>query len=278
MKPSSMQSCACSLDAGKSTTTLERARVIQQDLCQLSKRRDFRGLGPLEHCFESSPNLATGEVSKCKPARQGRGGARNSKSAVSYSISAPKIADLIAAECFAREIGLPFTRMITIHWKAAGAALADMRRATGRFLDLMSKAMGRHGIRTAWIWVHENGHGKGWHCHLLLHVPASFVPILKSLQMRWLRRITGNPYRKNVIYSKPIGGRLGLEKSNPTLWAINIEVALGYHLKGADPCAASEFGLERLEPGGRIMGKRCGSSQNIGTKARNMAKAGRASL
>jgi len=32
--------------------------------------------------------------------------------------------------------------------------------------------------------------------------------------------------------------------------------------------AASQFGLERLEPGGRIIGKRCGTSQNIGAKAR----------
>ena len=33
-----------------------------------------------------------------------------------------------------------------------------------------------------------------------------------------------------------------------------------YVLKGASPEAASQFGLERLEPGGRIIGKRCGTS------------------
>jgi len=55
---------------------------------------------------------------------------------------------------------------------------------------------------------------------------------------------------------------------NPDLHAINLEVALGYVLKGADPKAASQFGLERLEHGGRVIGKRCGTSQNIGAKAR----------
>jgi len=35
--------------------------------------------------------------------------------------------------------------------------------------------------------------------------------------------------------------------------------------------AASQFALERLEAGGRIIGKRCGTSQNIGAKARSRA-------
>jgi UDP-N-acetyl-D-mannosaminuronate dehydrogenase len=43
---------------------------------------------------------------------------------------------------------------------------------------------------------------------------------------------------------------------------------LGYVLKGASPEAASQFALKRLEPGGRVIGKRCGTSQNIGAKAR----------
>ena len=71
-----------------------------------------------------------------------------------------------------------------------------------------------------------------------------------------------------MIHSKPIGGRLGLEAGNPDLHEINLEAALAYVLKGASSEAASQFGLERLEPGGRIIGKRCGTSQNIGAKAR----------
>ncbi|MEQ1495160.1 MAG: hypothetical protein ABL912_05275 [Novosphingobium sp.] len=71
-----------------------------------------------------------------------------------------------------------------------------------------------------------------------------------------------------MIHSKPIGGRLGLEAGNPDLHAINLEAALAYFLKGAGREASSCFGLERLEPGGRVIGKRCGTSQNIGAKAR----------
>ena len=143
-----------------------------------------------------------------------------------------------------------------------------MVKATGRFVDLMAKALARHRSKTAWLWVHEGGDGKGGHCHLLAHVPAELVPIITALQLGWLRRITGQPYRARVIRSKPIGGRLGLEAGNPELHAINLDAALAYVLKGASPEAASQFGLERLEPGGRVIGKRCGTSQNIGAKAR----------
>jgi hypothetical protein len=178
------------------------------------------------------------------------------------------IGNLSAAERHADKIGLPFTRMISIHWERAGVPLAGMAKATGRFTDLMSKALARHGSGTAWLWTHENGDGKGGHCHLIAHVPADLVPVVTALQRGWLRRITGQPYRARVIRSKPIGGRLGLEVGNRDLHAINLEAALAYVLKGASPEAALRFALERLEPGGRVIGKRCGTSQNIGAKAR----------
>lgn len=200
-----------------------------------------------------------------------RGGARNRADRESHALTCAQIGNLRAAERHAEKIGLPFTRMISIHWEAAGVPLAGMATATGRFTDLMAKALARHGSGTAWLWTHESGDGKGGHCHLLAHVPGDLVSRLTALQRGWLRRITGQPYRARVIHSKPIGGRLGLEAGNPDLHAINLEAALAYVLKGACPEAAAQFGLARLEPGGRVIGKRCGTSQNIGAKAR-MAK------
>lgn len=198
----------------------------------------------------------------------GRGGARNRGDRESHALTAAQVANLKAAEGHARHIGLPFTRMISIHWGAAGIPLSGMAKATGRFTDLMAKALARHGSRTAWLWAHENGDRKGGHLHVLAHVPADLVPVLTGLQRGWLRRITGKAYRARVIHSKPIGGRLGVEAGNPDLHAINLEAAFTYILKGASPEAASQFSLERLEPGGRVIGKRCGTSQNIAAKAR----------
>ena len=216
-------------------------------------------------------NYLTSGVAALSVGGTGRGGARNRADRESHALTAAQIGNLKAAERHAEKIGLPFTRMISIHWQAAGVPLAGMAKATYRFIDLLTKALARHGSRTAWLWTHEsvpgNGHDKCGHCHLLAHVPAALVPIVTALQRGWLRRITGQPYRARVIHSKPIGGRLGLETGNPDLHAVNLEVALAYVLKGASAEAASQFGLERLEPGGRIIGKRCGTSQNIGAKA-----------
>lgn len=213
-------------------------------------------------------NYLTLGVAAHLPCSTGRGGARNRADRESNALRVAHIANLKAAERHAARIGLPFTRMISIHWEAAGVPLAGMAKATGRFTDLMAKALARHGSDTAWLWTHESGHGKGGHCHLLAHVPANLAPLVTRLQRGWLRRITGKPYRARVIHSKPIGGRLRLEAGNPDLHAVNLEAALAYVLKGASPEAASQFGLERLEPGGRVIGKRCGTSQNIGAKAR----------
>ena len=204
------------------------------------------------------------------PRSSGRGGARNHADRESHALSIAQVANLKAASAHASAIGLPFTRMITIHWEAAGLPLGRMAHATGRFTDLLSKAVARHGSTTAWLWTHENGDRKGGHCHLLAHVPAALVPRLTGLQRGWLGRIAGRPYRARVIHSRPIGGRLGLEAGNPELHAANLRTALLYVVKGASPAAASELDLARLEPGGRVIGKRCGTSQNIGAKARRL--------
>ncbi len=216
-------------------------------------------------------NLTSG-VAALSAITNGRGGARNRADRESHALTAVQIGNLKAAERHAEKVGLPLNRAITIHWQAAGVPLAGMAKATGRYTDLMAKALARHGSGTTWLWTHENvpgnGHDKGGHCHLLAHVPADLVPVVTALQRGWLRRITGQPYRARVIHSKPIGGRLGLEAGNPDLHAINLEAALAYVLKGANLEAASLFALARMEPGGRVIGKRCGTSQNIGAKAR----------
>lgn len=215
-------------------------------------------------------NLALG-VPADLPQRSGRGGARNRASRESHSLTTAQVANLRAAERHSARIGLPLTRMITIHWEAAGVPLSGMVKATGRFTDLLGKLLAQHGSRSAWLWVMENGENKGGHCHMLAHVPAELVAMLAAHQRRWLHTITGRPYRSRVIHSKPIGGRLGLELGNPELHAANVAAALSYVIKGVSREAASKFGLERLEAGGLVIGRRCSASQNINRKARREA-------
>ena len=197
------------------------------------------------------------------------GGARNSASRESHELTATQLENILAASRHADAIGLPFNRMFTVHWQAAGPSLEAMAKATGRFIDLLTRALARKGYRTACAWVHESGDGKGGHLHLLAHVPPMMAKPISRLQIGWLRLITGRAYRKKVIRSDAIGGRLGLETGNPPLHAVNLQVALGYVCKGASQAILHAAGLNREhEPGGRIIGKRCGTSQNIGAKAR----------
>lgn len=202
--------------------------------------------------------------------RPRRGGARNRKDRRSEGLSGAQLDALIAAKRHANAIGLPFTRMVTIHWEEAGLLLHDMPLATGQFIDRLKKTLERHGSQTAYLWTHEGGATKGGHCHLLIHVPAGLVSKVLKLQRGWLRKITGKPYRKTVIVSRPIGKRLGLEASNPADHAVNLEVAFGYVCKAASQADLDARGIVRQhEPGGLVIGKRCGTSQNIAHKARS---------
>lgn len=209
--------------------------------------------------------------SDAEPARR-RGGARNRADRVSHRLTAAQVAGLVAAAHHAGVIGLPLNRMTTIHWERAGVPLSGMAKATGRYIDLVTRWMARRGERTAWLYVHENGPAKGGHCHLLLHVAPALVRALSRRQRKIIKHITGKPYRARAIASDPVGGKLGIDRAAPDLHAANLAKALAYLVKGADDDAAALLGLYRLDGGGVVIGKRCGTSQNIGAKARKAGK------
>jgi hypothetical protein len=99
------------------------------------------------------------------------GGARNSASRQSDSISLVKAVEVVEAAQRAIAIGRPFNRHLTVHWEKAGLTDAEAAGATGRLLKLIKDWLRRHG-GTAYTWVRENGDGKGSHTHILLHVPS----------------------------------------------------------------------------------------------------------
>jgi hypothetical protein len=157
-------------------------------------------------------------------------------------------------------------RHVTIHWEAAGVPDSRAAAATGAFLTLARDWLRKRGAPFAWIFVRENGDGKGSHVHILLHLPAGTR--LGNMQRRWLRAITGKSYRARTIKTERIGGTAGAARSAPDVYEANLARAVGYVLKGASREAVRALGLARVEPGGRIIGKRCATSQNIGRAAR----------
>lgn len=216
----------------------------------------------------------------------GWGGARNHADRSSASLSLKQATGIIEAAQFAAAIGLPFNRHVTIHWERAGIADNRAAAATGYFLKLGSdrlaklvckvvKKTGENRTalpRLAWAWVRENDAGgegpKGSHVHILLHVPAELTWSGWRVR-RWLERITGHRYRAGVIKTARIGGSLG---AAPAAYEANLAAVVGYVLKGASGDVQRALGLDRIEAGGRIIGKRAGTSQNIGRAARGRSQ------
>jgi hypothetical protein len=135
--------------------------------------------------------------------------------------------------------------------------------ASGRLVKLASDWLRTRSIQPAWAWVRENDGGdgsKGSHVHLLLHSPSS-VPIGRMWR-RWLRKITGKPYRRGGVHTSRIGGTLNSHDTAPAHYLANLDRVLAYICKGVSPTDAAALGIAH-EVGGTITGKRAPIAQRL---------------
>ncbi len=206
-------------------------------------------------------------ATNAKPLFHRHGGARNKAYRASGALTEKQCRELIEATAFSVRIGLPFNILLTIHFEAGGIGDGQAGASLRAFLKNAGDWTVKRGARMAWAFVREHGEGKGSHAHILLHVPPALRPAFTRRQRRWLQQ-AGVHLAKGVILSRRIGGTLRAYQQQRESYLSNLGEALGYCLKGADGDAAKVLGLTRLEPGGTIIGKRCGTSQNIGRAAR----------
>jgi len=78
---------------------------------------------------------------------------------------------------------------------------------------------------------------------------------------------------KTVIYEgigaikiTRVGGIAKAHESNRGLYLGNLATAVGYLINGTCPNAGAALELERIKAQGRVIGKRCGRSQNVGSR------------
>jgi hypothetical protein len=184
-------------------------------------------------------------------------------------LSRAKAEAIIAAAYEAYATGLPFNRHRTVHWEELGLTDSEAAWATGRLVKLLSDWLRTRGIEPAWAWVRENeGRRKGSHLHLLLHCPSS-VPIGRMWR-RWLRKITGKPYRRGGVHTSRIGGTLNSHDTAPAHYFANLDIVLAYVCKGVSPADAAALGIEH-KAGGTIIGKRAACRQGLGKNAGPMS-------
>lgn len=198
------------------------------------------------------------------------GGARNHAWLTSQNLTRAKVEELLAAADYAERIGLPFNRHWIVHYEKAGIADPKAARFIGRLLKLARDYARNHKARLAAIWVREGGPEKGGHVHILLHLPADLT--LRGHTRRWVR-LAGGTCRDGVSRVRAIAGRVSAAESGGEHYAANVGKVRQYLLKGATDDVRAALGLERL-PGeqGEIVGKRCGTTRNIGQGARLQRK------
>lgn len=225
-----------------------------------------KALCPLEKAdgCESGTTLALYK-SGCFVRQNGWGGARNRADRESDYLTAAQCHDLIDAAHHADRIGMPFNRHWTVHYERAGLSNGEAARFIGNLIKLVTDWARRHGGRIAAAWVREDGEGKGGHVHILLHLPPGMT--LRGRTRRWVR-LAGGWYRNRVSRVETIGPGLAASENNRPSYDVNVAAVAAYLLKGCHPTVGEQLGLDRYGEGGRVVGKRCGWTQNIGRKAR----------
>ena len=194
------------------------------------------------------------------PVRQARG--RRG----SWRLTDTQRSNLIAASRHAAKIGLPLNRFVTINWEAAG--VGDGVRATGRFLKQAQDWLRRLGHRLAYVWVQERGRRVGQHVHILLHVPPACARRFGQLQRRWLRTC-GATFGKGVVKTRPVGrGYAAALSKGESGYLRDLDRVLRYVLKQSSVRRAGSGSHPWGTSGSLVLGKRCSTSENIGSAAR----------
>lgn len=196
-----------------------------------------------------------------EPARSTHGGARLRADRTSDCLTTRQARAIMLAALAADDIGEPFTRMVTVHWQRAGIPDDRAAVATGKLTKLASDWARRRGARILWAWARENDRGKGSHLHLLIACP-SHLPIGRMWR-RWLRSITGRPYRAGTTNTRRIGGSIATPAAAPANYRQHLFIAAAYVCKGVRPDDAAGLGIKLVEDGGRVIGKRSAVCQPL---------------
>lgn len=199
-----------------------------------------------------------------------RGGARNHIWRTSHRLTLTAAQRIWLAATYAPEIGLPFNRMITIHWERAGVKPSKGAEATAKFLKSAGDYLRGRGKPFAYVWVRENDYGdgrKGDHVHILCHVPKG--ESFKQRQLAWIKSYTGRTYRGGVIHGRRIGGTANAAESAPEHYRANLAEAIGYVLKDASTGLKSAPWPIRWDGGGTVIGKRSSISNNLSRAVRD---------
>jgi len=180
----------------------------------------------------------------------------------SKKLTSAQVNNLTEAVVFADQAGLTLRAHLTTHWALTMAFDDREGKRAAKVREGLNKQLHRLGVLggLTGVWVREcKAQTEVSHDHLLFHLPREIctAPILQNLTACALRLVgrhgDGLTSRKAVKLTLYLNGADGR-----------------YLLKGGDREAWEKYRLpsswRRVQ--GRIYGKRCGTTQNIGPAAR----------
>jgi hypothetical protein len=235
---------------------------IRHELARLWRISGIPAMFPRGGNREAIHYMSAG-MSPVRPRILQRGGKRDRRGRVSDSLTDKQVRRIWAAIEAAYRAGLPFTRFVTIHWEKQGVPHGQGGDATSAFLDKLRRAMTKRGLPYAAIWVREDSgwNGKGDHAHILLHVTRYRGYTRDTL--RWIKTISGKPYRSGTILTHSIGRSLKASQTSPEAFLADLRGVARYVTKGAPQATAEALGLPAWGKGGRVIGQRIGMSKNL---------------
>jgi hypothetical protein len=183
----------------------------------------------------------------------------------SWLLTSCQVSNVRKAAEFAAALGLPLNRFITINWEAAG--VSDGTLATGFFLKHARDWLRRRGRQFASVWVQERGHRVGQHVHMLVHLPPDLARRFSELQQGWLKAC-GAKRRRGTIKSRPVGRSYRSALLDSQTYRLNLKRVLAYILKQRRHPRLGGAARKAVARS-LVLGKRCGTSENIGRLARS---------
>jgi len=184
----------------------------------------------------------------------------------SWEIAGNQADKIWAAAFHADQVGKPLHAFLTIHWDNQGGD-GTVQERNSHLLICARRWLGRRNEDLACVWVIERGTVSGLHAHNLIHVPRRLLAGFTGMLPRW----TGIPALPKDQWPDMKRKQHVLGYGQDGIWQLMRVYDHGvglrrYLLKGASD-RWHRLGI-RHEDQGMVVGKRCGSSNNLGPTAR----------
>ncbi|MBN8819303.1 MAG: hypothetical protein J0I80_11380 [Sphingomonas sp.] len=218
---------------------------------------------PKKRSKSENSNATTRRTRERNPSSRSTTGSKRT----TVSLSTAQVRLIQNAVDHADRIGLPLNRMITVDWTLAG--ITDPQASRQHLLGLIYDWMRSRGHASAHVWVMENGPRHGVHSHVLMHVPPSLRKDFNRLFRSWRKQV-GIPWKRYVVHSRHVGltANAAFAKGDRASYLHNAHAATAYILKAASASARRSAGLSgRYAQFSEVVGKRCGTSRNLGESA-----------